>query len=260
MKGNHLTVKAVFLLIFLGIVIPDSLAQIGRKSEEVWPTIDVYYKLNQKSRLYGTLSGTKTDSSNYSDGGIGIFYDYFTFPPKFAKSFLPNRNDSLPGKFMWLRGGYQYTASPRESENLFKEHTFVTEANARVYLPLKFLGTIKNRFDWIIRDNDFKSRYRPRIVLERDLKTEYLFFTASAFVEYFVYFGQSNLNRFRTQIGVEMRVTKRMNYEVFWNHQFSNSPDVAINDAFGMSFKFYLNRGDKILHFKKKNQPQAGSG
>jgi hypothetical protein len=161
---------------------------------------------------------------------------------------------------MWLRGGYQYTASPREAENPFKEHTFVTEANARAYLPLKFLGTIKNRFDWIFRDNDFNVRYRPRIILERDMKTEYLFFTASAFVEYFIYFGQANLNRFRTQIGVEMRVTKRMNYEVYWNHQFSNSPDVAINDAFGMSFKFYLNRGEKIFHFKKKNQPEAGSG
>ncbi len=256
---GNLFVKIIFLLLFISAGANSVFAQIGRKSEEVWPTIDVYYKLNDRSRLYGTVSGTRSDSSNYTDGGIGFFYDYFTFPLKFSKAIMPNRNDSLPGKFMWLRGGYQYTASPREAENPFKEHTFVTEANGRIYLPLNILGTLKNRFDWIFREDDFKVRYRPRIVLERDLRTEYLFFTASVFVEYFAYIGNSNLNRFRTQAGVETRVTKRLNYEVYWNHQFSNSPDVAINDAFGMSFKFYLFKGDKIFNSKKKNQPEAGS-
>jgi hypothetical protein len=258
MKSGFWKMKGIFILIFFGLSIQESLAQLGTKSEEVWPTIDVYYKLNPRFRLYGTLSGTKTDNSNYSDGGVGVFFDYFTFPLKFSKAFLPHRNDSLPGKFLWLRGGYQYTASPRESENPFKEHVFVTEANARWYLPFSILGTLKNRVDWIIQENDFKARYRPRIVLERDFKTEYLFFTASGFVEYFIYFGQPNLNRLRTQIGVEMRVTKRMNYEVFWNHQFANSPDVSINDAFGMSFKFYLHSGDKIFVSKQKNQLGAG--
>jgi hypothetical protein len=59
-------------------------------------------------------------------------------------------------------------------------------------------------------------------------------------------------------MGAELRVTKRVNYEVFWNHQFANDTDVSINDAFGMSFKVYLHRGDKIFTPKEKDQPGAG--
>jgi hypothetical protein len=40
--------------------------------------------------------------------------------------------------------------------------------------------------------------------------------------EYFVNFSQLSLNRFRTQLGIEIRVTKEINNEVFWNYQFEN--------------------------------------
>lgn len=259
MSQCHSLLKWILCLIIMCGFSHTALAQLGSNSQEVWPAIDVYYKINQKSRLYGTLSGTKLEESNYADGGVGIFYDYFTFPLKFTNQFLPDRLDSLPGKFLWLRGGYQYSTTPPEAENPFKEHTFVTEANTRSYLPFDILFTLKNRFDWRFVDGDFKGRYRPRVMLERDLRTEYMFFTGSIWVEYFAYFGNSAINRFRTQAGVEFRVTKFMNYEVYWNHQFSNGDQVTENDAFGMSFKFYFRRGEKVFHFKKKNQPEAGS-
>lgn len=88
---------------------------------------------------------------------------------------------------------------------------------------------------------------------ETGYKNRLSFFTSSAFVEYFAYFGNSNLNRFGTQMGGEMRVTKHLNYEAYWNLQFSNSPDLAINDAFGMSLKFFF-KGDNEFKVKKKNQ------
>ncbi|MDI1323358.1 MAG: DUF2490 domain-containing protein [Algoriphagus sp.] len=244
--------KGTIILIFSMMMILESRAQLGRNTQEVWPAIDMFYKISDRSRLYGTASATKLEESSYSDGGIGIFYDYFTYPLKFTTNFIPERSDSLPGKFLWLRGGYMYSATPPNAEDPFKEHTIVTEANGRIYLPYKVLLTFKNRFDWRFVNSDFKGRYRPRLMLERDMKTEYLFFTASGFVEYFAYFGDNPLNRFRTQFGVEIRVTKHMNYEFFWNHQYSNSPEVQEVDAFGMTFKFYVNRGEKLIHFKKK--------
>jgi hypothetical protein len=104
MKIGFWKAKIVLILILFGIKSQDSFAQLRGKTQEVWPSLDVYYKFSDRSRLYGTLSGTKTDQSNYTDGGVGIFYDYFTFPLKFARTFLPHRKDSLPGKFLWLRG------------------------------------------------------------------------------------------------------------------------------------------------------------
>jgi hypothetical protein len=228
----------------------ESKAQLALKSQEIWPSADIYYKINSQFRLYGTIGGTKLDESSYTDGAIGLFLDYFTFP--FTHVLRPNHADSLPGKFLWLRGGIQYSATPPSSEDPFKETMIVTEANARFYLPYSFLLTSKNRFDWRVKNGEFNSRYRPRLTLEKDLKTEYITFTANGSVEYFINFGNSPVNRLRTQLGIEIRVFKNVNYEVFWNHQFENQPEIQEVDAFGMTLKVYMDRHTfKNLKLKK---------
>jgi hypothetical protein len=230
-----------YLLLVRG---PAAQAQLARAAQEVWPSVDVYYRLNANWRLYGTLAGTKLDESSYADGAFGMFVDYFTFP-LVRKYQQRNHNDSLPGRYFWLRAGYQYSAAPPSSEDPFRENMVVTEANTRFYLPWQVMLTWKNRFDWRSSNGDFNGRYRPRLNIERDFRTDYLQFTAYAFGEYFLNFSQPNVNRFRTQVGLEIRVSKIINYEVFWNHQFANEPEVASVDAFGMTLKGYLSRKQK---------------
>jgi hypothetical protein len=230
-----------------------SFSQAALSAQEIWPSIDAYYRVNPKWRIYGTLAGTKLDESSYSDAAIGVFADHFTFPPSYAKKIMPNRSDSLPGKFLWIRFGYQYSATPPSSEDPFKESMIVTEVNPRFYLPWSMLLTMKNRFDWRFKESEFNIRYRPRLMIEKDLHTEYLFFTATAFAEYFANFGNSSVNRLRVQLGVELRVTNHINYEVYWNHQFENGPEVPSVDAFGMTVKVYLDHQEtkEFLKFKK---------
>jgi Protein of unknown function (DUF2490) len=232
-----------------------AMAQLALRTQEVWPSIDVYYKLNPKFRLYGTAGGTKLEESSYTDGAIGVFVDYFTFP--FTHILRPNHAEDLPGKFVWLRGGYQYSATPPSAEDPFKESMIVTEANLRFYLPYSILLTSRNRFDWRFNNGNFNSRYRPRLALEKDLRTEFMTFTANGFVEYFINFGNYQVNRWRTQLGIEIRVTKHINYEVFWNHQFANQPEIQEVDAFGMSLKIYLDRQEKLFKKKKKKDEQG---
>lgn len=235
-------------------------AQLALKSQEVWPSLDTYLRLNKKWRLYGTVAGTKMEESSYSEGAAGIFADYFAKPLGFVQKRVHSRNDSLPGKYLYFRFGYQYSATPPSSEDPFKESMLVMEANARFYLPYNFLLSAKNRFDWRSKNGDVNIRYRPRLMLERDLKTEFLTFTASGFVEYFANFGNGQVDKLRTQLGVEIRVTKHMNYEVFWNHQFENQPEVQEVDAFGMTMKLYFHKNDfnKPL-FGKKRTPAGSS-
>jgi hypothetical protein len=213
-------------------------AQLASKSQEVWPSIDAYYRINPAFRIYATVAGTKLSESSYSEGAFGIFLDYFTFPPRFH---IPRgHNDSLPGKYIWLRVGYQYSASPPSADDPFRENMVVIEGNSRFYLPSQVMLTWKNRFDGRLKNGDFNVRYRPRIMFERDFKTEFLSFTGYVFGEYFVNFSQASVNRFRTQAGIEIRVTKEINYEVFWNHQFQNQPEISEVDAFGMTLKLYF--------------------
>lgn len=248
----------LWTVFFLSGISTEVLAQLGSNSQEVWPAVEVFYRLNQRSRFLATLSGTKLDNTTYADGGFGIFYDHFTFPPKFAQKFLTHRTDSLPGKYLWLRGGYQFSNSSKAAENQVDNHTLVTEVNSRTYLPGKFLGTIRNRVDWQFVNGDFQARYRPRVIFERDFRTEYMFFTFRSFAEYFAYFGSPDLNRFRTQFGVEIKVAKNLDYEFYWNHQFKYDQQPDDVDAFGMNLKFYFVRGDKVVNwdkvFPKKNK------
>jgi hypothetical protein len=245
------------------IFMQPSYAQISSNAQEVWPSIDAYLRLNQKWRLYSTVAGTRMDESSYADGAIGMFADYFIFPPALAQKWAPQRKDSLPGKFFWLRFGYQYSATPPSAEDPFKESMLVTESNSRFYLHHKMLLTVKNRFDWRFKNEDFNLRYRPRVTVERDMRTEYLTFTAYGFVEYFANFGNGNVDRLRSQLGVEFRVAKHMNYEIFWNHQFENAPEVNEVDAFGMTLKFYYDKNDfkntprlkKLFGKKDKSKP-----
>ncbi|MCU0403725.1 MAG: DUF2490 domain-containing protein [Chitinophagaceae bacterium] len=219
-------------------------SQLSSNAQEVWPAIDAYLRLNQKWRIYATTAATKMNESSYADGAIGIFGDYFTSPPGFVQKMKPQRSDSLPGKFLWIRFGYQYSATPPSAEDPFSESMIVTEANGRFYLPEKMLMTIKNRFDWRFKDEEFNLRYRPRMTIERDMRTQYLTFTAYGFLEYFGNFGNAQVDRLRSQLGVELRVTRHINYEIFWNHQFANEPEVQSVDAFGMTLKIYMDKND----------------
>jgi hypothetical protein len=239
-------------LLLLAFSAPGAMAQPSLKSQEVWPAVDAYYLFNPHFRLYATVAGTKKEESSYSDAAIGLFADYFTFPV--AKKLHPksSRSDSLPGKYLWLRGGYQYSATPPSAEDPFEESMIVTEANARYYLPYGMLLSMKNRFDWRFNSGDFNARYRPRLTLERDMKTEFLTFTASGFAEYYINFGSPSVNRLKTQLGVEIRVFKRINYEIFWNHQYANEPEIAEVDAFGMTLKIYMDKNAKIFKLGKK--------
>jgi hypothetical protein len=171
------------VLFFIACSVQVSMAQLGSKSQEVWPSIDIYYRVNPKFRFYGTAGGTRLENSSYTDGAIGFFCDYFAYP--LTNILRSNHADSLPGKYLWFRTGYQYSATPPSAEDPFKESMIVTEGNFRFYMPFEILMTSRNRLDWRVKNGDFNIRYRPKLTLERDLHTDYLTFTANAAAEYF---------------------------------------------------------------------------
>lgn len=229
-------VRKVFLVLLL--LIPSfCFAQLVTKTEEFWPEVKVYYKLNEKFRLYGLASGTRQETS-YSEGAIGLYLDYFTYP--FMKLLRPNHSENLPKRYLYLRAGYQYSMSTPEADNPFKESMIVTEANGKHDLPWDILLTVRNRFDWRFKSDGFFVRYRPRLEFEKDFRTEFLFFTPYVFVEYFANFGNSSNNKFRTEIGLDIKISRILTYSTYWNHQFENSPDISEVDAIGITLKFYL--------------------
>ncbi len=224
--------------------------------QEVWPEINLFYKLNNKFRIYALYSATKLKNSSYTDGGWALYLDYFALP-NIRKKLSMEVRDSTRGYYLWLRAGYMYSTTPADSKDPFKLHTFVAEANLQFHLPYEILLTNKNRFDLRFIEGVFEPRYRPRLTLEKDLHTAYMYFTPNIYAEYFAYFGEKGFNRFRVSAGIQTKVTKHIEFETYFLHEFDNGERVEGLNAMGFSLKFYLKRKEvkEKLSKKKKQDP-----
>ena len=247
--------KITFLLLFIffssQLLAQDSTAT----KQEVWPEVNLYYKLNNAFRIYAMYSATKLKNSSYTDGGWGAYLDYFGLPNIRKKLSIAVR-DSTRGYYIWLRAGYMYSTTPPDAKDPFKLHTFVAEANFRYYLPYEILLTNKNRFDLRVINGDFEPRYRPRLTLEKDLQTAYMYFTPNIYGEYYVYIGEKGFNRFRLSTGIQVKVTKHIEFETYYVHEFDNGQRVNALNAMGFVLKFYLKHKEVKESFSKNKKKQ----
>jgi hypothetical protein len=208
---------------------------------EVWPEFDLFYKINNDLRIYALKSATRLKNSDYTDGGYGLFIDYFALPWLNPLALKP-LNDSTPAKYVWLRVGYTYSSTVPHAENPTSENALVTELNTRFYLPFHALLTARNRIDWRSVNNDYQPRYRPRFRLEKDMHTAYLTFTGYVYGEYYFNFQDKDADKYRLCAGVEFKATKILNFEVYELRQFEKTKKVDLY-ATGVALKVYLTHG-----------------
>src|SRR5688572_25018365 len=212
--------------------------------QEVWPKLNIYYRFNEKFRLYTYLSATRLKESSFTDGAASVNLDYFGLP---VWRHVKTKADSSRGNLLWLRAGFLYSRSPSDDESPVTEYTMITEANVRLYLPFKFLLIPRNRFDWRFVNGDFRPRYRAKLQLERDLSTAFLNVNVYTYAEYFVNINSESHNRTRFAFGGELKVTKHMNFDVYYVHQFDNGLGIPTVDAIGLTLKLFWHKGEPFF-------------
>jgi hypothetical protein len=213
--------------------------------KEIWPELDVYYRINEKFRLYGLISGTRSNSE-YTDGTASIFLDYFMLPWLRGKRNDTELSDTARGYFIWFRAGYSYSDAPpgdkKKVVNLIE-----TETNSNFHLPEDIVLIDRNRLDWRWVNGLFQPIYRPRLKFVRNFKTDYLTFNAYLWSEYFFYLNDNTQNRLRICFGTEIKVLKTMDFELYLLHQFQNKQYVEPLNAVGIQLNFYF----KSKQYKK---------
>jgi hypothetical protein len=205
--------------------------------KQIWPEVDVYYRFNERFRLYGLVSGTKSNSE-YTDGTIGINLDYFAIP--WLRGKLDRElNDTTHGYYWWFRAGYSYSNSaPGDAKKVV--NIIETETNNNFFLPANILLTSRNRLDWRFVNGVFQPIYRPRLKFLRDFKTEYLTFDLYLWSEYFFYLNDNTQDRLRITFGTDIKILNTLDLELYYLHQFPNQPSVAPLDAIGIQLDFYF--------------------
>ena len=210
----------------------------GSVKRQIWPEVDVYYRFNERFRLFLQLTGTEANSE-YTDGTVGAYVDYFAFP-WLRDKLNPELYDSTGGYYWWFRLGYSYSSAPA-GEPKKVVNILETESNNSFDLPAKIILETRNRFDWRFVNGDFQPIYRPRAKFVRNLKTDYLTFNIYLYGEYYFYLNDHSDDRFRLCLGYVVKVLKWLDLETYFLHQFPNSPKVSQLEAIGFKLDMYFN-------------------
>jgi hypothetical protein len=212
--------------------------------KQIWPELDIYYRINERFRLYSQISGTKSNSA-YTDGTAGIYLDFFARPWLRGRRNDTELGDTAQGYYWWFRMGYSYSAAP-PSDKKKDVNTIETETNNSFHLPANLVLQSRNRLDWRWVNGDFQPIYRPRLKFIRNLKTEYLTFNLYLWSEYFFYLNDNTQDRLRLTFGSEMKVLKTLDVEIYFLHQFQNKQYVEPLNAIGLILDLYF----RSKHYK----------
>jgi hypothetical protein len=210
---------------------------------QVWPEVDIYYKMNDKFRLYSKFTSTRLNNAN-TDGSIGAYLDYFALPWIRRKDIV-HLNDTLRGRYLWFRTGYSYSQSPPGAAKVVDQSIIETTVNGLFYLPADILLTATGRIDWLFQNSTNDARFRPRLKFERNFRTDFLYFNFYFYGEYYFYFNEIRDNRFRFEVGYEVKVLKTLSLQTYYLHQFGNGEAVSSIDAFGLQANFYFKKKPK---------------
>lgn len=205
---------------------------------QILPEVDAYYRINNRFRLYGLISGIGANSEN-TDGTAGVYVDYFARLWERAKKNQTEMNDSVRGYNWWLRGGYSYSQAP-SYEKKKDVNIFETELNNIFRLPCKTVMIFRNRLDWRWVNGDFLPVYRLRLKFVRNFKTEYLNFNLYTWGEYFFYLNNDAQDKFRLCFGAVIKVLNSLSFEVYYRYQFPNGLLVPAVNAIGIQFNLYF--------------------
>jgi hypothetical protein len=227
------------IVLFVGFALSTEwlTAQDSSTQKQIWPEIDVYYRINERIRIYGMVSGTRANSE-YTDGTTGIYLDYFALPWLSGRRFT-DLHDTTVGYYWWFRVGYSYSNAP-PSDKKKVINILETETNNNFHMPWDINLTTRNRLDWRWVNGAFQPIYRPRAKFIRNFKTDYLTFDTYIWAEYFFYLNDNSQNRFRLTAGTDIKVIKNMDFEVYYLYQFQNAPSVEPVNAIGIQLDFYF--------------------
>jgi hypothetical protein len=207
-------------------------------TQEVWPEIDAYYKLNPAIRLMALGSATKANTY-YQDGALGLNADFFML--HHLRHEGPEIDlDSTHGYYQWFRLGVKYSPADSLDKGSAPEYTLRTESNTRFYPGWKSMLTLRNRFDFVDKTGFVTVKYMPRLTWEKNFRTTYLNFDAFVYAEYYLYFSDAPSNRTSAAIGVNLKVSRLIVFQTYYLYQFEHQPKVGALNAIGFKLIFFM--------------------
>ncbi len=169
---------------------------------QFWPEADWRFPMKWDSQLVVAASLKDNEDSDEQELQVGstITFPVSTFKAAEAKSAEEKGRQYLRGGV-----GYRFITSLYAEGDAYREHRGILELTPRFYLPYGIVVSDRNRVDlrWIDGE-DFSTRYRNRVTVEREFRLQRRAFSIYVSAEMFNDSRFEGWDRRRLDVGVRL--------------------------------------------------------
>lgn len=217
-------------------------------SFEFWPEMDIWYRLSPSTRLSAYIPITKYHESQNRDLNIYLQADYAFGKTKHPfNSRLIDENRAAELRAWLVRIAFMEGWSLGDNADSYNEDMAYAEIHRRVPLKGNFLLTHRFRTDfrWLGDENKFSYRFRYRLMLEKEFKTDKSSIVPYVSAEPFWDSRYSTFSRIRAIIGTTTNWGPRFAYETNITYQYDEhytTNNLLLSMLFCMCFLKLQNR------------------
>jgi len=197
---------------------------------------DQYVKLSDLLRLRFVEFVTRaTEVCDSTEGHFEVNLDFGLKP--LIRQRLRNLPDTHRGKYLVVGIGYAYIPTFGTDD---REHRIILEGTARYPLPLDILLSDRNRGELRWVNGVFSTRYRNRLMVERDFEIESVKVTPYLTAEAFYDFGKDLWDRFEFSAGVLVPLGKRPVIEFYYLRRNNSHQSVQHVNRLGIALQYHF--------------------
>ncbi len=166
-RPRTLRLVSLALLVWLGA---SGAVAADEPSKEIWPEIDTWLRLSPAWRFSLFTALSKNIETAYREGNLLLQADYAWGKKQLLKRRLMDEGRAGQMKRFLLRGGYLSGASLGDQGEAYSERTALLELHVRTPLKGNILVShrLRSDFRWLGGDHEFSSRFRYRLMVEKE--------------------------------------------------------------------------------------------
>jgi hypothetical protein len=215
-------------------------------SKELWPELDLWLRLSPSWRLSMFLPIASNIETDYREGNVVLQADYaWGKPGRLYRGRLLEEGRAEDMKAMLLRGGYLGGKSLSDDGEAYEEKALLAEWHLRVPLKGRVLLSHRLRTDlrWLGEDQDFSTRWRYRLMVEKEVDAGRCSFVPYGSVEAYYDSRYDTVNRFRLIGGTSVAWSQRLALEGNVTYQHDSRSSVTEVYALNVILHVYFEAG-----------------
>ena len=207
------------------------------ESQEFWPELNLFYGLNERTRLYGVAAYADGMESDVSSLDVAAYVDV-SFKPIIRRDF--HTEDWQRSRYFWTRVGYVRVFDvTQESGRQESEDRGVVAVNGKAPLPAEVWLEARARADFRWIDGQYSTRYRARLEATREFSV--LDHAVAPYINYEWFFDTryDAWTRTLAQVGAEITMSRHFRFEAYLAGQNDEQPNDESLIALGLIAKWY---------------------